>query len=286
VDFASSSRRQAHLNDPVGVGVGLRRELEDALLTTARRVDWLEVIPESYIGKHGRTARALDALRERHCLVPHGVSLSIGGPDPLDVGLDELAPFVERLDPAFVSEHLSWSSAHGEQTLDLLPLPFTDEAVEHVARRARLVAARLGRPLVLENVTYYAEMPGGTMSEAAFVSRVLEEADAGLLLDLNNLYVNAVNHGRSPVRDLLAMPLGRVRQVHLAGHSRDGELLLDTHDGPVCDPVWELLRTLVEHIGPVPTLIEWDQAIPSLDRVLDEADRARALIASAAARAA
>ena len=215
-------------------------------------------------------------------MVPHGVSLSVGGPDSFTPYARAMAKLARHVDASFFSDHLSYSSIGTTQSFDLLPLPLCEEAVAHVVARAAEAARLLERPLVLENITYYALMPGATMSEPAFVRAVIERAGCGLLLDLNNLHLNAKNHGRSAEADLLAMPLAHVRQVHLAGAAREGELLLDTHDRPVADEVWSLFRTLVKQIGPVPTLIEWDQDIPPLDVVLDEADRARAILEEAA----
>jgi uncharacterized protein (UPF0276 family) len=260
-----------------GVGIGLRKAFHDAILKTDRTIDWLEIVAENFMGLGGRPRRVLDQCAERWPIVAHGVALSVGGPDPMDAYVDALRPLLDRIAPPFFTDHLCYASAGGLQTFDLLPLPFHAEAVHHVARRVRAVRARLGRPVVLENITYYAEMPGSEMTEPAFVRAVLDEADCGLLLDLNNLYLNAKNHGGEPRALLDAMPLERVRQVHLAGFTREDGVLLDTHSRRVSDAVWSLYRETVARIGPVPTLIEWDQAIPSLDAVLDEADRARAI---------
>jgi uncharacterized protein (UPF0276 family) len=261
-----------------GVGIGLRRAFHDAILETRRRIDWLEIVPENFAGKGGRARRVLDRCLERWPIVAHGVTLSVGGPDSMDDYLAAMRPLVDRIRAPFFSDHLAYSTIAGEATFDLLPLPFSPEAVRHAAQRARSAAEALDRPLVLENITYYAEMPGREMSEAAFIRAVLEESDSGLLLDLNNLYLNATNHGDDPLDALARLPLERVRQIHLAGHRREDDVLLDTHDGPVCDPVWRLYHSALARIGPVPVLIEWDQRIPSLDRVLDEADRARAIL--------
>ncbi|MDP2274247.1 MAG: DUF692 domain-containing protein [Archangium sp.] len=260
-----------------GVGIGLRRELFDPLLATARRVDWLEVITENFAGLSGRPAVLLERFRARWPLIPHGVGLSVGSAPP-EGYLENLAPFVRLLDPPFFSDHLCFSSV-GERTwFDLLPLPRHDETVARVVGHARAAQQAVGYPLVLENITTYAEMPGSVFDEATLLRRVAEEAGVGLLLDVNNLYVNAINHGKDPRELLEQFPLEHVRQLHLAGHSRDGELLLDTHAAPVAAPVWELYVAALKRCGPVPTLIEWDQHIPSLNAVLDEADRARALM--------
>lgn len=266
------------MGSPEGVGIGLRRNHYDALLETGRQIDWLEYVPENFVFQGGFRRRAFDACCSRFPLVAHGVSLSVGGPDPLNFeflkGVKEL---LRQANASYFSDHLCYSSAGGHAFHDLLPLPFSEEAVHYTAERARQVADFLELPLVLENITYYAEMPGGRMSEGEFVSAVLEESDAGLLLDVNNVYLNAVNHGRDPLSVLEGLPLDRVRHVHLAGHVQDGDVLLDNHGTPVSDPVWALYRELLRRSGPRPTLIEWDTNIPSLDRVLDEADAARAI---------
>jgi uncharacterized protein (UPF0276 family) len=265
--------------EPLGVGIGLRREFYARLPETSRALDWVEIIPENFLTLGGRPQRALDACRERWPVLPHGVALNVGGPEPLDEAyLSGLQALVERLDAPFFSDHLCYARLGGAYLYDLLPLPFSPEAVEHVVPRVREVQARVGRPFLLENPSYYARMPGGTLAEADFLRHVVEEADCGLLLDVNNVYVNACNHGYEPRAFVDALPLERVGQIHLAGHERQPDVLIDTHGAPVCDEVWSLYRYVLERTGPVPTLIEWDQDIPSLEAVLDEADRARELL--------
>jgi uncharacterized protein len=260
-----------------GIGIGLRRDFHDELLQSPRggAVDWLEIVAENFMGMGGRPARVLAAARERWPIVAHGVALSVGGPDPLDPYLAAVKPLLDSLAVPFFTDHLCYASLGGFQSFDLLPLPFHEAAVEHVAERARQAQNRLERPLLLENITYYAAMPGSDRSEATFLHEVLAEANCGLLLDLTNVYVNALNHGHDPRAQLELLPLSRVGQIHLAGPSRDGDLWLDTHSTKVPAPVWELYRETLARTGPVPTLIEWDQSIPSLDAVLDEAERAR-----------
>ncbi|MCA9710490.1 MAG: DUF692 domain-containing protein, partial [Myxococcales bacterium] len=214
--------------------------------------------------------------RERWPVVAHGVSLSLGGPDPLPAeyvaGLKQL---LDELDAPFYTDHLCYATIGGVNFYDLLPIPFTDEAVRHCAGRIRELADRLERPVAVENISYYAVMPGAAMTEGQFVRAVVEEAGCGLLLDVNNVYVNACNHGEDPRASLLALPLEHTRQIHIAGHIEEGGRVLDTHGRPLVEPVWELLRLALSRVGPVPTLLEWDTDIPPLDRVLDEADRAR-----------
>lgn len=261
-----------------GIGLGLRRAFARELLETERRIDWLEVTPENWLGFGGERARTLRACAERWPLVSHSVSLSLGGPDPLDTDLlDSFESLRQWTDLAWWSDHLCYSSANGVQFQDLLPLPATEEAVEHVAGRIREAQQRVDAPLLVENISYYAHMPGGQLDDAAFVRAVVERSGCGLLLDVNNVYVNAVNHGFEPRACIDAMPLDRVRQLHLAGHSRQDGLIIDTHEGPIIDEVWELYRYTLRRAGRlIPTLVEWDQSIPPLDEVLDELDRARA----------
>jgi hypothetical protein len=260
-----------------GVGIGLRRELHDAVLATDRQIDWLEIISENFMGMEGRPRDVLTRCAARYPMVPHGVAASVGsGARPGYV--EGLAELVSRLAPPFFSDHICYSSLGGHELFDLLPLPFSEEAATIAGTRARELAAAVGCPLLLENITFYAVMPGSCMPEHAFIERVLDVSGAHLLLDVNNVYVNARNHGQDPRASLLALPLSRTRQIHLAGHVAEGDVLLDTHSRAVADEVWALYRLALERTGPVPTLIEWDQSIPSLDAVLDEADRARAIM--------
>jgi uncharacterized protein len=261
-----------------GIGLALRRSFARELLATDRRVDWLEVTPENWMGFGGKRSSVLRACAERWPLVSHSVSLSLGGPDPLDTMLlQTLEDLRRQVDLAWWSDHLSYSSANGVHFHDLLPLPATEEVVEHLARRIREAQQRVDAPLLVENISYYARMPGSTLDDAAFVRAVVEQSGCGLLLDVNNVYVNAVNLGFDPRTCIDAMPLERVRQLHLAGHTRQGELLIDTHHGPIIDEVWALYRHTLRRAGRlIPTLVEWDDGIPPLDEVLDELDRARA----------
>jgi len=262
-----------------GVGIGLRHEHFDEILETKRRVDWLEIVPENYVDIGGRASRILDACLERWRVIAHGVSVSLGGPDPLDEDyLRGLLRLCDKIEAPFYSDHLCYSAIDGIEFLDLLPLPFNDEAVEHSAQRIEAVADRLERQVLVENITYYATMPGSHLQPGAFVTAVAEAADCGLLLDVNNVYCNAKNHGRDPMTMLFELPWERAKQVHLAGHLEEGPRLLDNHGAPVVDEVWAMYRALLEKAGPIPTLIEWDTDIPALDRVLDEADRARAIM--------
>ena len=263
---------------PTGVGIGLRREHFSAICQTERQVDWLEIIPENYIANGGIGAQILDACAERWPIGVHGVSMSIGGPDPIDREHMALTKrLLDRLEiPAF-TEHLCFATAGGQNFYDLLPLPFSDEAVRHVARRVIQVQEMLERPVMLENISTYALMPGAEMSEGEFIGAVVAESGCGLLLDVNNVFVSAHNHGTDPYADLQALPLEAAGRIHLAGHKYVGDLAVDNHGSPVIDTVWDLYRIALERTGPIATLIEWDMEIPALDRVLDEADKARAI---------
>ncbi|MDY7229744.1 DUF692 domain-containing protein [Hyalangium rubrum] len=279
----SESYAQRHGLKPLGAGIGLRREFYDSLPLTERTLDWLEIVPENFLSMGGRAQRTLDVCAERWTLLPHGVGLNIGGPDPVDEDyLTRLAALVKRLKAPFFSDHLCYSRLGGVYLHDLLPLPFNDEAVEHVVPRVREVMARVGRPFLLENPSYYARMPGGTLAEADFLRHVAEQADCGLLLDVNNVYVNAQNHAYDPRAFIDALPLERVVQIHLAGHHRRPDVIIDTHGAAVCDEVWELYRYVLKRTGPVSTLIEWDQDIPSLEAVLEQADTARGALGEVA----
>ncbi|MEW5853085.1 MAG: DUF692 domain-containing protein [Myxococcota bacterium] len=259
-----------------GHGIGLRRPYYDEVLHTSRRVDWMEITPENWLRRGGERARQLAAAAERFALVPHSVSLSIGGPDPLeDSFLDEINALCKLTDPPFWSDHLCYSSAHGIHFHDLLPLPFTREAVRHTVQRIEQVKRRVDRPFLLENATFYAFMPGAEMDEATFMTEILEQADCGMLLDVNNVYVNSVNHGFDALRFIDALPLKRVAYVHMAGHTKKQDVIIDTHIGPIIEPVWQLYAEVMKRLGPVPVMVEWDDEIPGLDAVLDEADRAR-----------
>ena len=263
----------------LGAGVGLRKDHFEELPESERRVDWLEVIPENFMQWGGRARRALEACRDRWPLIPHSVSLDIGGVDPLSTQLlDDLAEFCAHVDAPFFSDHLCYCRVDGIYTHDLLPLPANPEVADYVVDRIRRARDHVGRPFVLENPTYYADMPGSSLPEAEFLSRIVEDADCGLLLDVNNVYVNSLNHGYDPVAFIDQLPLHRVYQVHLAGHDPREVAVIDTHGTAVPDPVWDLYRHLLQHTGPVSTLIEWDQNIPPLSDLLDEADKARALL--------
>ena len=260
----------------LGHGIGLRPKHYPQVLE-GQRPDWFEVISENFMIRGGRPLAVLERVRADTPVVLHGVSLSIGSTDPLNVAyLDDLARLITRIEPAWVSDHLCWGSHGRRYAHDLLPLPYTDEAIDHVVGRVREVQDRLGRRILLENVSSYVAFQHSTMPEWAFVSAIAERADCGILLDVNNVFVSAANHGFRAEDYLAGLPADRIGQIHLAGHSDHGTHLLDTHDAPVCGEVWDLYRHAVRRFGALPTLIEWDDHVPPIEDVLAEAERARA----------
>lgn len=265
----------------LGFGLGLRPRHYGAILKSKPRVDWFEALSENYMIPGGRPLHFLDRIRERYPVVLHGVSLSIGSTDPLDRGyLNELKALVERVEPEWISDHLCWTGVGGRNLHDLMPLPYTEEALGHVARRVREVQDFLGRRILLENVSSYVAYRSSAMTEWAFLAALAEEADCLILLDVNNIYVSAFNHGFDPLEFLAGIPPERVQQIHLAGHDNCGDLIIDTHDAAVIDPVWELYAEAVRRFGRVPTMIERDARIPPLGRLVRELDRARAVAAA------
>jgi uncharacterized protein len=265
-----------------GFGLGLRREHYAAILADRPAVDWLEILTENYLVPGGRPLRTLEQIRARLPLVMHGVSLSIGGADPLDRRyLRDLKALADRIEPAWVSDHLCWTGVGGQNLHDLMPLPYTEATVRHVARRLLEVQERLGRRILLENVSSYLSYRCSEMSEWEFVSEITQRADCDLLLDVNNIYVSSVNHAFDPLDYLAGIPAKRVRQIHLAGHRNCGRYLIDTHDAPVAEPVWELYEHAIRRYGAVPTMIERDAEIPAIDVLLEELHRARRIASHA-----
>ncbi len=262
----------------LGHGVGLRTQHFPRVWEGTARVDWFEAVSENFMIRGGRPLAVLEKAREIAPLVLHGVSLSLGSTDPLnDAYLHDLQTLIHRFEPAWVSDHLCWGSVGGHYAHDLLPLPYTEEALTHVVERVRAVQDRLGRQILLENVSSYLTFSHSTMPEWTFLAEVAERADCGILLDVNNVYVSATNHGFNPAEYLTALPAERIGQIHLAGHSDQGTHLLDTHAGPVSAPVWDLYRLALHRYGRVSTLIEWDERIPEFDELCAEAERARAI---------
>jgi uncharacterized protein len=273
------------VNVPAGVGLGLRWAFLEELLESAPALPFVEVSPENYMRRGGYFPAALSQVRERYPVISHGLTLSIGGTDPLDHAyLRELRTFVREVGADLHSDHLCWSGTKDNLLHDLLPLPFTEEAIHHVASRIREVQDALETPIGVENVTYYAPLGTPAMSEADFVLGVLEESGAKLLLDVNNVFVNSVNHREDPLDFLRKMPLERVAELHVAGHHTwSNGLVVDTHGATVPDPVYELMAWVIERAGPRPVLLERDTDIPPLTELLDEVQRLQARYDQAAA---
>ena len=258
----------------LGRGLGLRREHYRHVVESRPAVDWFEVISENFMVAGGNPRRVLESVRRDYPLVLHGVSLSIGSADPLDERyLDELDALARAVEPAWISDHLCWGTAHGINAHDLLPVPHTEAALAHIARRVERVQERLGRRILLENPSSYLVLRGAEMSEAEFLAELARRADCGILLDVNNVFVSAHNHGFDPHAYLAALPPERVGQIHLAGHSEEGPLLIDTHDGRVRQEVWELYASTIARLGQRSTMIEWDADVPAFDVLEGELDR-------------
>jgi uncharacterized protein len=268
----------------LGIGIGLRTTHFGEILAGEPAVDWFEVLSENFTDTGGRPLHVLDRVVERYPVALHGVSLSIGSTDPLDRAyLRKLKALAGRTRARWVSDHLCWTGVLGKNTHDLLPLPYDEATLRHVARRVKQVQDVLERPLVLENPSTYLAFARSTMPEWEFLARLGDASNCGLLLDVNNVYVSAFNHGFDPRQYVDAIPADRVVQVHLAGHTNHGTHILDTHDGPAIDAVWDLYARLCARTGPVSTLFEWDASIPPLADVRAEAEKARPLRSAAAA---
>jgi uncharacterized protein (UPF0276 family) len=266
----------------LGFGAGLRTKHYPYLLTHTPSIDWFEIISENFMGVGGRPMHVLDRIAERWPVVMHGVSMSIGSTDPVDRDyLRELRKLAGRVRPAWISDHLCWTGVAHRTSHDLLPVPYDEETLRHVVERVRIVQDVLERPLVLENPSSYVEFRSSTMTEQEFLARLAVEADCGLLLDVNNVYVSAFNHGFDAEEYLDAIPFDRVVQFHLAGHTHMGTHILDTHSDHVVDGVWDLFRIAWEKSGGRATLVEWDENIPSFGVVHAEVKKARALVAGA-----
>lgn len=261
-----------------GFGLGLRTEHYRDFLAAPQAVDWLELISENYLVAGGKPLYFLDRIRQDYPMVLHGVSLSIGSSDPLDAGyLRELRGLVDRVEPAWVSDHLCWTGTRSLNLHDLLPLPYTEETLRHLVPRVAQVQDALGQALLLENVSSYVRYLADEMSEWEFIRELVGRTGCELLLDVNNVYVSSVNHGFDPRVFIDAVPVEAVRQIHLAGHEDHGDYLIDTHDHPVCTAVWDLYAYTIGRLGPVATMIERDDHIPSLAELVGELDSARSL---------
>jgi uncharacterized protein (UPF0276 family) len=261
----------------LGIGLGLRTVHYAHILGNEPRVGWFEALSENYLDTGGRPAFVLDKVAERYPVVLHGVSMSIGGTDALDFDyLRKLKALGARVNARWISDHLCWTGVAGRNAHDLLPLPYDEPTLRHVVERIRVVSDFLERPLVIENPSSYVEFATTTMPEWEFIARMAEDADCGLLLDVNNIYVSAFNHSFDPLTYIDAIPNDRVVQIHLAGHTNYGTHIIDTHTGHVIDEVWSLYAHAVRRFGDVSAMVEWDQDIPEFDVVHAEAMKAEA----------
>ena len=261
---------------PLGFGLGLRTDHYEEILAGQTGVDWFELLSENYLVPGGKPLHYLDRIRADYPVVMHGVSLSIGSSDPLDMHyLRALKALAERVSPHWISDHLCWTGVSGTNTHDLLPLPYTEEALAQVVRKVEAVQDYLGRRILLENVSSYVSYKDSELTEWEFLAEIARRADCLILLDVNNIYVSAYNHGFDAAAYLDAIPVERVQQIHLAGHSNCGDHIIDTHDADVIDPVWDLYAKAIARLGPVSTMIERDDHIPPLADLVSELDRAR-----------
>ncbi|HYL18832.1 MAG TPA: DUF692 domain-containing protein [Burkholderiales bacterium] len=261
---------------PLGFGLGLRTDHYEEVLAGQTGVDWFELLSENYLVPGGKPLHYLDRIRADYPVVMHGVSLSIGSSDPLDMHyLRALKVLAERVSPHWISDHLCWTGVSGRNTHDLLPLPYTEEALAQVVAKVEAVQDYLGRRILLENVSSYVSYKDSELTEWEFLAEIARRADCLILLDVNNIYVSAYNHGFDAEAYLDAIPAERVQQIHLAGHSNCGDHIIDTHDADVIDPVWDLYAKAIARLGPVSTMIERDDHIPLLADLVSELDRAR-----------
>lgn len=260
----------------LGFGLGLRSDHYQQILDTLPAIDWLEIISENFLVDGGKPLYYLDKIREHYPMVMHGVSMSIGSTDPLDKNyLKQLKVLAERVQPKWFSDHLCWTGVDGNNMHDLLPLPYTEEALNHVVERIKQVQDFMNRQMLIENVSSYVSYKDSEMTEWEFLCEVTERADCLLLLDVNNIYVSAFNHHFDPEDYLQAIPLKRVQQIHLAGHSNMGTHIVDTHDNTIIDEVWSLYEAAIRKFGLISTMIERDDNIPALSELLAELNKAR-----------
>jgi uncharacterized protein len=276
--MAMTSSERPHSLPYLGYGLGLRVEHYEALLADPGQVEWLEIVSENYMVNGGLPLVWLERFRERFALVMHGVSLSIGSTDPLDENyLSRLHALAQRIEPAWVSDHLCWTGVQGINLHDLMPLPYTEEALDHVVSRVKRVQDTLKRRILLENVSSYVSFADSQLTEWEFLAAVAERADCLILLDINNVHVSAMNHGFCALDYLRGIPVARVQQFHLAGYEQGEQLIVDTHDAPVSHAVWQLYTEAVRRFGRVSTMIERDDNFPPLTELKAELEHARSL---------
>jgi hypothetical protein len=262
----------------LGFGLGLRTDHYETVLTERPAVDWFEILSENYMVPGGKPLHYLDRIREHYPMVMHGVSMSLGSTDPLHREyLQQLRQLAQRIEPAWISDHLCWTGVSGTNLHDLMPLPYTEEAIHHVVERINQMQDYLGRQILIENVSSYVTYIQSEMTEWEFLSIIAERADCLILLDINNIYVSGFNHEFDPYDYLNNVPVERVWQHHLAGHSNEGNYIVDTHDEPVIDPVWDLYAEAVRRFGSVSTMIERDDNIPEFAELFAELQRARSV---------
>jgi uncharacterized protein (UPF0276 family) len=267
-----------------GVGIGLRIPHYNHIFEKKPVVDWFEIISENYMVEGGRQLQVLDQILERYRVVQHGVSMYFGSAEPLNrEHLRRLKKLVRRTNTPWLTDHLCWGSVDGRYSHDLLPMPYTFEAAKRTAQKVREARDFLEVPIAVENVSSYAEYHVSEMTEWQFLNEVVEDADCGILLDVNNIYVSSRNHSFNPFEYLRSVPAERVAQIHIAGHSNFEKYILDTHDHPVLDPVWQLYAKAIELVGPTATLLEWDDHIPSFDEVHKEALKAKQYVPASSA---
>ena len=258
-----------------GIGIGLRVPHYQHILAEKPTVDWFEIISENFMVEGGRPLEILDQILEQYRVVQHGVAMYFGSADKLDrEHMKRIKRLTKRTKTPWLSDHLCWGSVHGRYTHDLLPMPYTIASAKHTAEKIRAARDILEVPICVENVSSYAEYHISEMTEWEFLTEVVERADCGILLDVNNIYVSAQNHGFNPAEYIDKIPHRRVGQIHIAGHSKFEKYILDTHDHPVLDPVWQLYERAVRQVGHTATLLEWDDSIPSFDEVHAEALKA------------
>lgn len=266
----------------LGFGLGLRPDYYEEILAQKPAVDWFELLTENYLIPGGKPLYYLEKIRAQYPVVMHGVSLSLGSSDPLDMEyLYQLKSLVARVEPEWVSDHLCWTGVNGINAHDLLPIPYTRQAVQHIVSRIQQVQEFLGRPILIENVSSYLTYQQSEMTEWEFILDLVKASGCSILLDVNNVYVSSVNHLFNPLDYILAMPVGCVAQIHLAGHSDHGDYIIDTHDAPIIQPVWDLYAAAIQHLGKVSTMIERDDNMPPLAELLDELNEARRVCESA-----
>ncbi|QLZ68244.1 hypothetical protein FOLKNPGA_01022 [Legionella sp. PC1000] len=265
----------------LGFGLGLRPDYYEEILEQKPNLDWLEILTENYMVPGGKPLYYLDQIRAHYPVVMHGVSLSLGSTDALDRDyLNQLNALVARVEPVWVSDHLCWTGVNGINAHDLLPVPYTRETVNHIASRIQQVQDFLGRPILIENVSSYLTYKQSEMTEWEFIQEIVKQADCYILLDINNIYVSSVNHQFNPIDYIMAMPAERVAQIHLAGHSNHGNYIIDTHDAPVIQPVWDLYAAALQRLGPISSMIERDDNMPPFSELLAEINRARRIAES------